>query len=57
MGFTLGFIKVPVGTGTTYAIFGGKDNRTLYITESWTNTIYKVKVPYPGQPRYHETWK
>jgi gluconolactonase len=57
MGFTLGFIKVPVGTGTTYAIFGGKDNRTLYITESWTNTIYTVKVPFPGQPRYHETWK
>ncbi|MFB0521758.1 MAG: SMP-30/gluconolactonase/LRE family protein [Desulfatiglandales bacterium] len=57
MGKVLDFISVPEGTGTTYAIFGGPENKTLYITESWKNIIYKVEVAYPGQPRYHETWK
>jgi gluconolactonase len=57
MGKILEFISVPEGTGTTYAIFGGPENKTLYITESWKNIIYKVKVAYPGHPRYHETWK
>ncbi len=57
MGKVLEFISVPEGTGTTYAIFGGPQNKTLYITESWKNIIYTVKVAYPGQPRYHETWK
>jgi len=57
MGKVLDFISVPEGTGTTYAIFGGPENKTIYITESWKNIIYKVKVAYPGQLRYHETWK
>ena len=51
------FIGVPEGTGTTYCVFGGPDNKTLYIFESWGNTIYKVRVAYPGRPQYGETWK
>ena len=57
MGKILEFISVPEGTGTTYAIFGGPENKTLYITESWKNIIYKIEVGYSGHPRYHETWK
>ncbi len=57
MGKILDFIAVPEGTGTTYATFGGPENKTLYITESWKNIIYKVKLETPGQPLYHEEWK
>ena len=56
MGKVLDFIPVPEGTGTTYATFG-PDNETLYITESWKNIIYKVKLRTKGHPLYHETWK
>jgi len=57
MGKILDFIAVPEGTGTTYATFGGPDNKTLYITESWKNIIYKVRLETAGQPLYHEVWK
>jgi len=56
-GKQIDFIQVPEGYGTTYAIFGGPDNKTLYILESNGNIIWKVGVKNPGRPLYHETWK
>ena len=35
----------------------GPDGKTLYITEGWTNAIYRVKTNQEGLPLYHETWK
>jgi gluconolactonase len=55
-GNQIDFIQVPEGYGTTYAIFGGPDNKDLYILESNSNTIWKVKARYAGKPQYHETW-
>lgn len=40
-------VKTP-GNNTSNVEFGGKDLRTLYITEDETNSVYKVGVKYPG---------
>jgi gluconolactonase len=56
-GTQIDFIQVPEGYGTTYAIFGGPDNKTLYILESNGNVIWQVECTNAGRPLYHETWK
>jgi gluconolactonase len=54
-GTLLGKIETPA-SGTTNVTFG-PDGKTLYITEGWTNAIYRVKTNQEGLPLYHETWK
>jgi len=40
------------GRNPTNVEFGGKDNRTLYITETETNAVYTIRAPYPGFKRW-----
>lgn len=40
-------VKTP-GNNTSNVEFGGKDLKTLYITEDETNSVYAVRVKYPG---------
>ena len=56
-GTQIEFIEVPKGYGTTYPIFGGPDNKMLYILESNNNVIWRVQCKHAGRPLYHETWK
>ncbi|MBT6277049.1 MAG: SMP-30/gluconolactonase/LRE family protein [Chromatiales bacterium] len=45
-------IRVPGGNLVTNLAFGGADDRTLYITESETGSIWTAQLPDPGQPLY-----
>lgn len=45
-------IKSCRGIRTTNLAYGGKDFRTLYITESETGTILKTSMPVAGHPLY-----
>ena len=36
--------------GTDNCRFGGKDNKTLFITEGWERYIFKVECNIPGLP-------
>jgi gluconolactonase len=49
-GKLIGSIKLPEGEGTftTNVAFGGPDRKTLYITESDKNVIYRVKMNVRG---------
>ena len=49
-GKLIGTIKLPDGEGafTTNVAFGGPDRKTLYITESEKNVIYKVRMNVRG---------
>jgi len=42
-------IETPTGLGTTNLAFGGKDDRTLFITESASGTILQVEMPFAGR--------
>jgi gluconolactonase len=42
-------IESPVGDLVTNVAFGGKDNRTLFITESHSGTVLAADVDVPGQ--------
>jgi gluconolactonase len=46
--------EVPscAGIHTTNAAYGGKDNKTLYMTESETGSILKAELPEPGLVLY-----
>jgi len=45
-------IDSPRGEMTTNCAYGGKDNRTLFFTESRTGTILCAEMPVPGRPMY-----
>lgn len=45
-------IESPVGDLVTNVAFGGKDNRTIYITESHSGTILAAQVDVPGARLY-----
>lgn len=42
-------IKSPEGRMTTNLAYGGKDNKTLFFTESATGTILRAEVPVAGR--------
>ena len=42
-------IDAPEGVHTTNAAFGGRDGKTLFITESGTGTILKAEMPVRGR--------
>ncbi|MEQ8710623.1 MAG: SMP-30/gluconolactonase/LRE family protein [Rhodospirillales bacterium] len=48
LGVPLYRIHTPTGLDATAACYGGKDNRTLFITESSTGSILTVELPTPG---------
>ena len=56
LGRPIAIVRSPKGLGTTNCAFGGKDLRTLFITESDTGTILKVEFPeelnISGHPMY-----
>lgn len=56
LGRPVAVVRSPKGLGTTNCAFGGKDLRTLFITESDTGTILKVEFPealnISGHPMY-----
>ena len=45
-------IKAPEGLATTNAAFGGRERRSLYITESETGTVLVADLPAPGMTLY-----
>jgi gluconolactonase len=45
-------IKSTAGLLTTNCAYGGKDNKTLYITESRTGTVLTVDLPVAGRRMY-----
>lgn len=45
LGRAIAVIRSPSGLGTTNCAFGGRDGRTLYITESDSGTILKADLP------------
>ena len=45
-------IRAPKGLGTTNCAFGGKNNETLYITESDTGSILKYQMDVPGKTMF-----
>jgi gluconolactonase len=45
-------IQPCVGDHATNLAFGGRDNRTIYITESDSGTILRAQVPIPGNVLY-----
>jgi len=49
MGEPLYRLRAPAGLATTNVAFGGADMRDLYVTESATGTILKVRLPTPGR--------
>lgn len=50
-GQVLGAVRTD-GEQTTNLAFGGRDNRTLYITDMGTGTVYVWNSPVPGLPLY-----
>lgn len=56
LGRPIAVIRSPKGLGTTNCAFGGKDLRTLFITESDSGSILKVEFPeelnISGHPMY-----
>lgn len=55
-GKIIGYIKIPEGgkPGVTNMAFGGKDKKTLYITESLNNIIYQVKMNVKGAKLFRD---
>lgn len=51
-GYVIGVIDTPAN-GTTNVAFG-PDGHTLYVTEGWTNTVYRVKVNKTGAKLWHQ---
>lgn len=45
-------IKAPEGLATTNAAFGGRERRSLYITEGDTGTVLVADLPAPGMTLY-----
>ncbi len=45
-------IRAPKGLGTTNCAFGGKNNETLFVTESDTGSILKYQMDSPGKTMY-----
>ena len=45
-------IRTPQGILPTNCAFGGPDGRTLYITESQSGTVLKVRLDVPGRPLF-----
>ncbi|HUN52947.1 MAG TPA: SMP-30/gluconolactonase/LRE family protein, partial [Candidatus Sulfotelmatobacter sp.] len=45
-------IKSAAGLGTTNCAYGGKDNKTLFITESQTGSVLAVDLPVAGRRLY-----
>lgn len=45
LGRAIAVIRSPRGLGTTNCAFGGRDGRTLYITESDSGTILRADLP------------
>lgn len=45
-------IKAPEGLATTNAAFGGRERRSLYITECDTGTVLVADLPAPGMTLY-----
>ena len=41
-------------TGTTNVAFG-PDGHTLYVTEEWTSTVYRVTTNKPAAKLWHQT--
>ena len=45
-------VKTCAGRSTTNIAFGGKDNKTLFVTESVTGSILMAEMPAPGRPMF-----
>ena len=45
-------IDAPEGLATTNCAYGGDDNRTLYMLESRTGTVFTARLPVPGRTMY-----
>ena len=45
-------IRAPEGILTTNCCFGGRDNCSVFITESATGTILRAELPVAGAPKY-----
>ncbi len=43
-------LDLEEGLLATNCAFGGPENRDLYVTESRTGTIFRARMPVPGQP-------
>jgi gluconolactonase len=52
LGRPLAEIQSCAGIGTTNAVYGGPDRKTLYITESETGTILSAKLEVSGKEMY-----
>jgi len=52
LGEPLARINSCKGLATTNLAYGGKDNKTLYITESESGTILMAQLDVPGRPMY-----
>ncbi|GAA2858005.1 gluconolactonase [Aminobacter niigataensis] len=50
-------IKSPAGRSTTNLAFGGKDRKTLFITESSTGSILTAPIPHVGRQMYSHSEK
>jgi len=48
-------IPDPDAIGPTRCCFGGPENKTLYITESFKSTIWEVELSIPGMPNPPKT--
>ena len=51
-GMATHLITGRVGHHLTNVAYGGKDNKTLFITEADTGTILKVDMPVAGKKMY-----
>ena len=51
-GYVIGVIDTPANRTTNVAF--GPDGHTLYVTEGWTNTVYRVKVNKTGAKLWHQ---
>jgi gluconolactonase len=51
-GEPLWVVRSCAGTMTTNIAYGGPDGKTLFIVESWTNSILTAELPVAGKPMY-----
>ena len=45
------FVDVPKGASASNVVFGGEENRTLFITDSANGSVLKVDMPVAGFAR------
>lgn len=52
LGEPLALIASCLTHGMTNLAFGGRDNRDLYITESFSGAVLRARLEHPGEPMY-----